>query len=176
MRLTSVVERYGDSSFLSEAVPILRTEGLTALTEARFIKDHYRTMARYFKAYEKRVVEAGRIEGRTVFIDLSEKSVQVVTKFFHYKAYPDALYSVMMTNVGSGLKLSVGYNPWHGAPLDVDIGSLCARHGGGGHPVVGAVGFPLNQVEKARTIAREIASELQAPSPLPITARAPLSR
>ena len=164
MGLASVVERFGDSHFLAQAVPILRTEGLSALANASFIKDHYRTMATYFRAYEKRVVASGRMAGRAVFIDLSEKSVQVVAKFFHYKAYPKALYSVMMTNVGSGLKISVGYNPWHGAPLDVDIGSICARHGGGGHPVVGAIGFPFSQLEKARTIAREITSELQVPS------------
>lgn len=164
MRLASVVERFGDSGFLKKAVPILRAEGLSALANARFIKDHYQTIAKYFQAYEKRVVESGRMVGRTVFIDLSDRTVQVVTKFFHYKAYPDALYSVMMTNVGSGLKLSVGYNPWQGAPLDVDIGAICARHGGGGHPVVGAVGFPLSQMELARSIAREIASELETPS------------
>lgn len=164
MRLASVVERFGDSNFLAEAVPILRSEGLSALTGAPFIKDHYRTMEKYFRAYEKRVVESGRTEGRTVFIDLSEKSVQVVVKFFHYKAYPDAVYSVMMTNVGSGIKISVGYNPWCGVPLDIDIGAICARHGGGGHPVVGAIGLPSNQIERARSIAHEIARELETPS------------
>lgn len=171
MRLASVVERFGDSNFLTQAIPILRKEGLASLAEARFVKDHYRTIARYFRAYEKRVLEGGKQDGRIVLIDLSDKSVQVVSKFFTYKAYPESLYSVMVTNVGSGFKLSVGYNPWHGAPLDVDIGAICARHGGGGHPVVGAVGFPLNQLENARSIASEIARELQTPSLDP-----PLSR
>lgn len=171
MKLASVVERFGDSNFLAQAIPILRTEGLSSLAEARFIKDHYRTISRYFHAYEKRVLEGGKPDGRIVLIDLSDKSVQVVAKFFPYKAYPKSLYSVMVTNVGSGFKLSVGYNPWHGAPLDVDIGAICARHGGGGHPVVGAVGFPSNQLDSAWRIASEIARELQTPSLDP-----PLSR
>lgn len=164
MRLASVVERFGDSRFLSEAVPLLKNEGLGALAGARFVKDHYRSISKHFKAYEERVLKRGTPKGRCVFVDLTDETVHVISKFFHYKAYPEALYSVILTNVGSGLKLSIGYNPWHGAPLDIDIGSICARHGGGGHPVVGAIGFPMKEGEKALRLALDIVDELQTPA------------
>src|SRR5690606_5579776 len=45
MRLTSVVERFGDSAFLNKAIPILCEEGLDALVESKVVKDHYRTIA-----------------------------------------------------------------------------------------------------------------------------------
>ncbi len=163
MRLAAVVERFGDSDFLTKAVPLVLDGGLPALTGARFVKDHYRTIAKHFHTYEGRVLAAGRMQGRVAFLDLSDQAVPVISKFFHYKAFPDALYSVMTTNMGSGVKLSIGYNPWHGAPRDVDIGAICARHGGGGHPVVGAIGFPLGQTERALEVARDISNELNSP-------------
>jgi hypothetical protein len=60
----------------------------------------------------------------------------------------------------NGAKISVGYNPWSGKPRDADISAICARHGGGGHPVVGAIPFRADDLERARTVAREIAAEL----------------
>lgn len=164
MRLAAVVERFGDSRFLAEAVPLLRKDGVRALAASRFVKDHYRTIEKHFRAYEERVLESGQMNGRVAFLNMSDKSVPVISKFFHYKAYPEALYSVMVTHVGTGLKVSIGYNPWHGAPLDTDIGAICARHGGGGHPVVGAIGFPLDQTKEALLLAKEIADELNTPS------------
>jgi hypothetical protein len=59
-----------------------------------------------------------------------------------------------------GPKISVGYNPWSGTPLDTDISSICARYGGGGHPVVGGIAFSNAELEQARTVARQIADEL----------------
>jgi nanoRNase/pAp phosphatase (c-di-AMP/oligoRNAs hydrolase) len=54
----------------------------------------------------------------------------------------------------------VGYNPWSGQPLDTDISAICARHGGGGHPVVGGIAFPASEIDRARSVAREITNEL----------------
>jgi len=45
-------------------------------------------------------------------------------------------------------------------PRSHDIASICARYGGGGHPVVGAISLPPDQLERAREVAREIVLEL----------------
>jgi hypothetical protein len=42
----------------------------------------------------------------------------------------------------------------------VSIAKICERYGGGGHPVVGAVSLPADQLARAREVAGEIAEEL----------------
>jgi nanoRNase/pAp phosphatase (c-di-AMP/oligoRNAs hydrolase) len=59
-------------------------------------------------------------------------------------------------------KVSVGSNPWAPVPRTHDISAICARYGGGGHPVVGAVSLPPGEVERARVIAREIVGMLSS--------------
>jgi nanoRNase/pAp phosphatase (c-di-AMP/oligoRNAs hydrolase) len=56
--------------------------------------------------------------------------------------------------------LSIGYNPWSPAPRRHDIAAICERHGGGGHPVVGAISLTADRAEEARTLAHSIADEL----------------
>jgi nanoRNase/pAp phosphatase (c-di-AMP/oligoRNAs hydrolase) len=58
-------------------------------------------------------------------------------------------------------KVSVGSNPWVKEPLKHNLASICERYGGGGHPRVGAISFPIGAVEDARQAAREIAIELK---------------
>jgi len=70
------------------------------------------------------------------------------------------VYSVIVGLLKSGAKISVGYNPWSGQTLDRDISAICARYGGGGHPVVGGIAFKSSELDRARSVAREIAEEL----------------
>jgi nanoRNase/pAp phosphatase (c-di-AMP/oligoRNAs hydrolase) len=61
-------------------------------------------------------------------------------------------------------KVSVGSNPWSPRPVKFNLASICERYGGGGHPKVGAISFPIGAVEEARKAAREIAEELKGGS------------
>lgn len=165
LRLVSVVERFSDSEFLDQAVPILRSEGLGGLSGARFVKDAYRRLAPHFRAYEKRVRTRGTTQGRVALVDLTEAPVSVVSKFYHYQTYPQATYSILLIQLSQGVKVSIGYNPWGTEALDVNIGALCAKHGGGGHPYVGAISFTRERAEEARTLAHSLAEQLQNPDP-----------
>jgi hypothetical protein len=84
----------------------------------------------------------------------------VIGKFSTYALYPESQYSVVVGLLSSGVKISVGFNPWAGAERDVDISEICARFGGGGHPFVGGIAFKRSEVDKARAVAVEIANEL----------------
>ena len=66
----------------------------------------------------------------------------------------------MVARLKNGAKISVGFNPWAGHKLDCDISAICARYGGGGHPVVGGIAFPGDQLERAKQVARDICNEL----------------
>jgi len=80
--------------------------------------------------------------------------------FLGYLLYPTAMYSVSATRNEQSIKISVGVNPWSGKPNRHDIGEMCARHGGGGHAVVGGVTLRPDEVERARTTLAALVREL----------------
>jgi nanoRNase/pAp phosphatase (c-di-AMP/oligoRNAs hydrolase) len=42
-----------------------------------------------------------------------------------------------------------------------NLATICERYGGGGHPKVGAISFPIGAIEQARKAASEISAELR---------------
>jgi hypothetical protein len=160
MRLVSVVEHYGDDAFLERFVPELLQKPLSEVAKAPEIAARYRPLGKKHDRFVERVRESSRLEGRVVFVDLTAEVLESVGKFVTYALYPNSVYSVIVGVLKSGPKISVGYNPWSGRSLDADISSICARYGGGGHPVVGGIAFGSAELERARTVAREIAEEL----------------
>jgi hypothetical protein len=95
-----------------------------------------------------------------VFFDLSEDGVAAHNKFISYFLHPEARYTIGLTRSDSRVKISVGSNPWTPETRTHDIAAICERYGGGGHPVVGAVSLPPDQLERGREIAAAIRAEL----------------
>jgi len=111
--------------------------------------DSYRRLAR---------VEAGVVEA-----DLTEAGVESANKFIAYDLFPEARYTVVVTQDAKRTKVSVGSNPWAREKRQHDISKICERYGGGGHPVVGAVSLRPDRLLDARRVAKEIASILRGP-------------
>jgi hypothetical protein len=105
---------------------------------------------------------AAKLEGGVVHFDLADENIGPFNKFITYYLFPEARYSVALTAPGRA-KISVGSNPWSRVPRTHDISAICERYGGGGHPVVGAVSVPRDQMPRAREIYGEIVAELQGP-------------
>lgn len=160
MRLVTVVEQFGDSKFLQKSSEMLSSLGLRKCASHPFIEKKYASIAARQEAFTRRVHDKGELRGRVAFVDLLDASVHSVTKFTQYRQFPEATYSVMLAMMASGIRISVGYNPWCRRQLDVDISQICARYGGGGHAVVGGIALPKDQTERARQIAQEILTEL----------------
>jgi hypothetical protein len=161
MRLVSVVEHYGDDAFITKLVPELLAKPLSEVAASPEIAARYRPLGKKHERFVDRVKKSSLRQGRVVFVDLTEEVLDSVGKFVTYALFPDSVYSVIVGLLKHGPKISVGYNPWSGRPLDTDISSICARYGGGGHPVVGGIAFSNTEVERARSVARDIAEELQ---------------
>jgi hypothetical protein len=162
MRLVSVVEHHGGDAFVQKYAPMLLEQPLLEIAERSEVKRRFAPIGQKHDEFVRLVREKSETRGRVVFVDLTEGVLDALGKFVTYALFPDSVYSVMVARLRNSAKVSVGYNPWSGKPLDADISALCARHGGGGHPVVGAVQLPRDQVERARLIAHEIAVELGA--------------
>ena len=160
MRLVSVVEHYGDDGFLTDLVPKVLSRPLADIAGSPEVAARYRPLGKKYERFVDRVKKSSLRQGRVVFVDLTEEVLDSVGKFVTYALFPDSVYSVIIGLLKHGPKISVGYNPWSGRPLDTDISSICARYGGGGHPVVGGIAFSNAEIDHARTVAREIAAEL----------------
>jgi len=157
----TVIDAHGDDAFLAPRIARL-AEG-TSVEElvaepsiqallAPLLDRHRATCA----LIEQRATERQAV----VFFDLSAAGLLRYNPFIPYWLHPSARYSVSVTLNRSRAKVSVGSNPWSPVPRIHDIAALCARYGGGGHPVVGAVSFKPEEIERARCVAEEIAAQL----------------
>jgi hypothetical protein len=110
-------------------------------------------------------IEAVRRLARTqhgvVVTNLIPDGIAALNKFIVYHLHPEARYSVTLLATAERYKISVGSNPWAPVPRTHDIAKLCEKHGGGGHPAVGAISLPKDDQAKAERLAAEIAESLR---------------
>ncbi len=76
--------------------------------------------------------------------------------FYHY---PDTHYAVGVIPTRSGFHVMAGENPWNPPPVQVHIGEMMERFGGGGHKAVG--GANPDDLQEARRVAMLIGEELR---------------
>lgn len=160
LQLMTVVEHGGNDGFLSAMVPRLLQSSLSEVARSSDIQEAYEPLAREQRAFVELVKEHATFTGPVVLVDLSAVVVEVAAKFVTYALWPESAYSVVLSRSKTKCKISIGYNPWSRIPRTHDIASICERHGGGGHPVVGAISLRADELERARVLTREIADEL----------------
>ena len=88
-----------------------------------------------------------------VVTNLIPDGIAALNKFIVYHLHPEARYSVTLLATAERYKISVGSNPWAPVPRTHDIAKLCEKHGGGGHPAVGAISLPKDDQAKAERLA-----------------------
>jgi hypothetical protein len=162
LHLMTVVENHGGDAFLQAMVPRLLEEPLEELAKGKDVEDAYAPLAAQHDAYVELVKSHARVSGHVVVVDLSDVVVDAAAKFVTYSLWPESAYSVVLSRSASKCKISIGYNPWSPVARTHNIAAICERHGGGGHPVVGAISLPADQAEAARKLTNEIAEELGA--------------
>lgn len=162
LRLMTVLEHQGNASTLARLVPRLASRHVEEVASDAIVRRAWKRLAHHHRAFVKRVRDCSRPVGDVVLVDLSDEIREVVGKFVTYALFPQSSYSVILTRGRSKLKLSIGFNPWSTRPRYHDISAICARHGGGGHAVVGAVALPVADLERARQTAIDIAKELDS--------------
>jgi hypothetical protein len=160
MQFACVVEQHGNDAFLAEFVKQLESASLLEVASSRSVQERFAPIGLRHAEFQHAVQTHAKSDGRTVYVDLGETPVALIGKFVTYALFPQSTYSVVLARLKRGYKISVGYNPWSGNQLDTDISAICARYGGGGHPVVGGISLADGQGERAREVAREICAEL----------------
>ncbi len=162
LRMMTVIENLGDDAFLAKMVPRLLEQPLAEVARSADIVEAYEPLGRAHEAFVKLVEQRSEVAGTVVLVDLSDQLIDVAGKFVTYALHPESAYSVMLTRSKARCKISIGYNPWSPVPRRHNIAAICERHGGGGHPVVGAITLKADVVEEAKRLIRSIADELNA--------------
>jgi hypothetical protein len=160
LQLMTVVEAMGDDAFLTRFVPRLLEAPLSEVARAPDVVAAYEPLGRAHQAFVDLVRERAHEKDGVVLVDLSDRVIEVAGKFVTYALYPQSAYSILVSRSKSKCKISIGYNPWSPVPRKHDIAKICERHGGGGHPVVGAISLPVGAAEQAKALAESIAVEL----------------
>jgi len=161
LHLMTVVESEGDDAFLAKMVPRLLAEPLEEVASGKDIAEKYAPLAAQNAGFVELVREHGKVLGQVVLVDLSGLIIEAAAKFVTYALWPESAYSVVISCSKAKCKISIGHNPWSQVRRTHNIAAICERHGGGGHPVVGAIALPADQGARARQIANAIVEELR---------------
>jgi hypothetical protein len=161
LRLMTVIEAHGDERFLASRIKAL-SEGATLdeLAAHPRVQKLFGPLQERHRETLEEIRAKSRFAGGVVSFDLSGSGSDRYNKFIPYFLEPDARYCVAVTASKSRAKISVGSNPWAAVARSHNIAEICARYGGGGHPVVGAISLPPGEIERARQIAELIIAEL----------------
>ena len=163
LQLMTVVEVHGSDKFLAPRIERLsRGATLTELGADAEVAERLAPLLVQHRETLALIRDRARLESGVVLFDLVGVAGDRYNKFIPYWLFPEARYCVAVTAGKQRSKVSVGSNPWAPVPRTHDISAICARYGGGGHPVVGAVSLPPSEVERARLIAREVVEMLSS--------------
>lgn len=160
-QLTLVIEGAKGSETVQNIIRRMRTRRLDEIIAEPDVQEQFRPLfERHLRSMDVIGAQA-RSDAGVVFFDLVEFDLEGYNKFIPYYLFPDSQYTVSVSNSSFRTKVSVGSNPWAPKPLTHNLATICERYGGGGHPKVGAISFPIGAVREARQAAMEIAAELK---------------
>ncbi len=164
MRLMMVIEGMRKPAGTHRLIEEFQRRPLREVAELGWVQAAFRPLhERHLRSIDI-IRERSQCADGTIFFDVSGNDMEGYNKFIPYYLFPRAVYCVGVSLSSYRAKISVGSNPWAPRPRMHNLAALCERHGGGGHPVVGAISLAPEELEKARLIAREIAQELRSGS------------
>jgi hypothetical protein len=164
-KLTLVIESAKGSDLVQQIIRMMRERKLDEIIADPEIQQVYAPLyERHLRSIDL-IRERAQYGHKVVFFDLIDQGIEGYNKFIPYYLYPDSIYTVSVSTSSFRTKVSVGSNPWAREEPAHNLASICERYGGGGHPRVGAISFPIGAVEAARAAAAEIRATLAAGNP-----------
>ena len=162
MKLTMVIEN-AEPGVIPRIIPLLTEMPLGDVLAQPFVQEKVAPLWERHVAAMEVVRERAELRDGVIYFDLTDKTMEGLSKFIPYYYYPNATYTVALTRSRSRTKISVGTNPWFSDSADrlVNLAAVCERFGGGGHARVGAISFGPEEVEKARAVTVGIVRELR---------------
>ncbi|MFO0646148.1 MAG: hypothetical protein U0326_07910 [Polyangiales bacterium] len=162
MAIAAVVQEQGDDTLNAQLIPLLASKPLAEVAALPLVTQRLGPIKLRHETLSKRMAESGEQRRDVAWFDLSDSPLETVAKFVGYKLFPTAQYSVVLSRNPKRVKISVGFNPWAKRERKHNIAAICERYGGGGHPVVGAISLPPQDMARARKAVDEIIDALNA--------------
>jgi hypothetical protein len=160
-KLVLVIEAAKGSEMVQTIIRKMQCLSLEEIVADPAIQEIYRPLyERHLRSIEV-IRSRSQCEAGVVFFDLVGEELEGYNKFIPYYLHPGATYTVSVSESSFRTKVSVGSNPWVKGELQHNLATICERYGGGGHPRVGAISFPVGAIPEARNAAREIVAELR---------------
>lgn len=161
MKLTLVIEGSSGPDMVKRIIQAMQHQTLGEIIALPEVQAEYQKLHERHLRNIEIIRKQGSCSDGVIFFDLVQYGIEGYNKFIPYYLFPDSAYSVSVSTSTFRTKISVGSNPWVKEPLRHNLATICERYGGGGHPKVGAISFPIGAVEKAREAAAEIREELK---------------
>jgi hypothetical protein len=159
--LTLVIEGTSGSELVQRIIHLMQRQTLGEIMADPQIEAEYERLHKTHLRNIEIIHRAGSCDRGVIYFDLAEYGIEGYNKFIPYYLFPDSAYTVSVSASSFRTKVSVGSNPWVREPLRHNLATICERYGGGGHPKVGAISFPIGAVVEARQAAAEIREELK---------------
>ncbi|MBV9183873.1 MAG: phosphoesterase [Acidobacteria bacterium] len=161
MKLTLVIEGSQGPNLVRKIIRAMQHETLAEIAEHPDIRAEYSRLHETHLHNIDVIRRAGSCERGVIYFDLVGYGIEGYNKFIPYYLFPNSSYTVSVSTSSFRTKVSVGSNPWALEPLRHNLATICERYGGGGHPKVGAISFPIGALAEARKAAAEITEELK---------------
>jgi len=162
LQLMTWLEANRDRSLTRRFIDLLGHQPLAEISATPWLREPLEPLLVAHRGAIELVRSRARVTSGVVVFDLTEDDVSSINKFISYFLHPEASYTVSLVRAPGRLKVSAGANPWFPERRRHDISAICERYGGGGHPFVGAVSLPPDQLDRARQVLGEIVAELSA--------------
>lgn len=161
MKLMLLAEATTDNELILKIIRELATRTLSEVVASPLVTEPLKPLLEgHWKTVELVRQRATFAKGVATF-DLADLGIDNFNKFVTYYLFPEALYTVAVSRGAKRAKVSVGSSPWRQELRTHNIAAICESYGGGGHPAVGAISFPPEQVGDARRVAAEILAKLR---------------
>lgn len=163
MKLTMVIESTEDSSLGEKLIPLLTEMPLQQILDQPFVQKLLGPLMDRHEAALKLIAERVAMDRGVITFDITDKPTEGYNKFIPYYLFPEGTYNVGLSKSSFRTKVAVGTNPWTPLPAEklANLAVICERYGGGGHARVGAISFPPDREDEARSAAKEIVAELR---------------
>lgn len=161
-KLVLVIEAARGSETVQKIIRMMKRKSLDEIISDPEIQALYQPLyERHLRSIDI-IREQAKCQEGVISFDLVEQGLDGYNKFIPYYLFPEGTYTVSVSESSFRTKVSVGSSPWVKGDLKHNLASICERYGGGGHPRVGAISFPVGAIAEARKAAAEVVAELQS--------------
>ena len=125
-RIMTLLEATRDPALPDRIIEAMRRRPLAEIAAAPWVAEPLAPVLERHRAAIALFRERARLEQGVVAVDLVGTGIDAPNKFIAYDLFPEARYTVVVTEGPGRTKVSVGSNPWPRVPRTHDIAALCA--------------------------------------------------